>query len=126
MLSRNKNIIATFGLQLDFPNTEIIHAPTRNMELEILRPLVQASRKQRRMDIGYISLNTSEEEERIIVPHTLVCTHERRNIRAYCEKNGDYRDFVLSRFRSIPDIGDISELTVDEDKVWNRNVKILI
>jgi len=36
MLSRRKNIIATFGLQLDFPNTEIIHDPTRNMEPEIL------------------------------------------------------------------------------------------
>ena len=126
MLSRSKNITTTFGLQLDFPNTEIIHAPIRNMEPEVLRPLVQAAREQRRVDIGYISLNTSEEEERIIVPHTLVCTHMRWHMRAYCEKNGEYRDFVLSRFRGIPDIGDVSEQTVVKDEVWNTTVKVVI
>jgi len=126
ILSRSKNITTTFGLQLDFPNTEIIQAPIRNMEPEVLRPLIQAAREQRRVDIGYISLNTSEEEERIIVPHTCVCTHTRWHMRAYCEKNREYRDFVLSRFRGIPDIGEVSEHTADKDDDWNTNVQIII
>jgi len=124
-LSRSKNITSTFGLQ-GFPNTEIIQAPIRNIEPEILRALIQAARGQRRVDIGYISLNTSEEEERIIVPHTLVCTHMRWHMRAYCEKNGEYRDFVLSRFRGTPDIGGISKQTVDKDEVWNTKAKVII
>jgi predicted DNA-binding transcriptional regulator YafY len=126
MLSRSKNIATTFGVQLEFPNTEIIQAPIRNIEPEILRPLVQAAREKRRVDIGYISLNTSDEEERIIVPHTLVCTPMRWHIRAYCEKNGEFRDFVLSRFRGVPDIMDSSEHTVDKDVVWNTAIEILI
>ncbi len=73
MLSRSKTSPPPLAYSLIF-QTPNHSRPTRNMEPEILRPLVQEAREQRRVDIGYISLNTSEEEERIIIPHTIVCT----------------------------------------------------
>lgn len=40
----------------------------------------------------------------------------RWHVRAYCEKNGDYRDFVLSRFRGEPELmDDVSEHTREAD-----------
>ena len=47
-------------------------------------------------------------EIRLIAPHTLVYTGMRWHVRAYCEKNGQYRDFVLSRLRGEPELLDAS------------------
>jgi len=47
-------------------------------------------------------------------------------VRAYCEKNREYRDFVLSRFRGEPDLMDESEHTREQDEAWNTPVTVLI
>ena len=125
VLSRNKDISHTFeGLDLGFANSEMLQVPVRSIEPEILRPLVQAAREKKRVDIGYISLSTPQAEERIIAPHTLVCTPLRWHVRAYCEKRSRYSDFVLSRFRGVPDILDDSPNTADQDAMWNTEVTI--
>jgi len=126
MLSRNKDITSTLGLHLGFSNTEILQAPIRNIEPDILRSIVQAAREKKRVDIGYISLSNPNEEGRIISPHTLVCTPMRWHIRAYCEKNREFRDFVLSRFRGQPEIIEQSSHTKEDDESWNKQVEIII
>ena len=51
----------------------------------------------------------------------------RWHVRAYCEKNGDYRDFVLSRFRGEPELmDDVSEHTREADVAWNTEVSVII
>lgn len=53
---------------------------------------------------------TPEAEIRLIAPHTLVYSGMRWHVRAYCDKNHDYRDFVLSRFRGVRELmDDLSE-----------------
>lgn len=127
VLSRNKDISHTFeGLDLGFANSEMLQVPVRSIEPEILRPLVQAAREKKRVDIGYISLSTPQAEERIIAPHTLVCTPLRWHVRAYCEKRSRYSDFVLSRFRGVPDILDDSPNTSEQDVMWNTEVAIVL
>lgn len=74
-----------------------------------------------------MSFNTPDGETRLIAPHTLIYTGMRWHVRAYCERNGDYRDFVLSRFRGIPDLmDDISENGRDADNGWNTQVRVVI
>lgn len=53
-----------------------------------------------------MSFSTPDGETRLIAPHTLIYTGMRWHVRAYCERNRDYRDFVLSRFRGIPELMD--------------------
>jgi len=75
---------------------------------DILRALVQAARYGQKIDMGYVSMTSLDEESRIITPHTLVFTPLRWHVRAYYEKNRDYRDFVLIRFRSIHGVEGLS------------------
>lgn len=127
VLSRNKDLAHTFdSLDLGFANTHILQLPSRPVDPLILRVIVQAAREQKRVDIGYISVNNPETDGRIIVPHTLVCTASRWHVRAYCEKNGDYRDFVLSRFRGAAELMDVSENTKDNDTAWNTEIELSI
>ena len=100
--------------------------PVRDVKPEVLRPIMLAARQQKRLDVDYVSLNHPDREGRIIVPHTLVYTGLRWHVRAWCEKNQEYRDFVLSRFRDIPDIMDDSPHGIEADVKWNTQVTLRI
>lgn len=127
VLSRTKDLAHTFAsLDLGFANTHMLQLPSRKVDPLILRTLVQAAREQKRVDIGYISVNNPATDGRIIVPHTLVCTPTRWHVRAYCEKNGQYRDFVLSRFRGEPDLLNKSEHGKLGDTAWNTHIELSI
>lgn len=125
ILSRREDITITFDeLDMGFENTSVIHPITRNISPEIMRPLIQAIREKKRVDISYTSIKDGEEVERIISPHTLVCTPLRWHIRAYCEHAADYRDFVLSRIRGIPELNDNAINNKFGDKLWNTKVNV--
>ena len=124
-LASSKDFAHTFSqLDLGFAHTEMLSPPLRQVNPDILRALVQAAREGKKIDMGYVSLTSPDEESRIIAPHTLVCTHLRWHVRAYCEKNRDYRDFVLSRFRGINNFEGPSEFTKAQDTRWNEEVCI--
>ncbi|SEA10707.1 WYL domain-containing protein [Alkalimonas amylolytica] len=76
--------------------------------------------------MGYVSLTSPDEESRIIAPNTLVCTPLRWHVRAYCEKNREYRDFVLSRFRGINGIEGDADMTIHQDERWNTKIDIVL
>ncbi len=125
ILSRREDITVTFAeLDMGFEHTSMVRPVTRNIAPEILRPLIQAIRERKRVDICYTSLKDGETSERIISPHTLVCTPLRWHVRAYCEHAGDYRDFVLSRIQGIPDINNNAAYGKCDDGLWNTEVTV--
>lgn len=125
ILSRREDMTVTFAdLDMGFEHTAMIRPVTRNIAPEVLRPLVQAIREKRRVDICYTSLKDGETVERIISPHTLVCTPLRWHVRAYCEHADGYRDFVLSRIHGVPDINDNAASGKQDDGLWNTDVTI--
>jgi len=126
-LANNRELSHNFSkLDLGFDHTEVLQSPSRQVDPEILRALVQAARSGEKIDMGYVSLTSPDEESRIIAPHTLVCTPLRWHVRAYCEKNRDYRDFVLSRFRSIHGMEGPSPHRKAQDVRWNTAVDIIL
>jgi predicted DNA-binding transcriptional regulator YafY len=127
LMARNKELSSAFEqLSLQITNTEVLHVPTRNEEPETIRPIVTAARQQKRLDVDYVSIQNPSREGRIIVPHTLVYTGFRWHVRAWCEKNQEYRDFVLSRFRGIPDMMEASPNGAENDTAWNTRVTLKI
>jgi len=126
-MASRREIGHTFSsLDLGFDQTEMLHPPVRQVNHDILRALVQAARDGQKIDMGYVSMTSPDEESRIITPHTLVFTPLRWHVRAYCEKNRDYRDFVLSRFRSIHGVEGPSDNLKEQDSRWNTQVNIIL
>ena len=107
-------------------NVEVIAAPLREVPASLLRPIIRAMAECRRIDVDYVSLNNPDREGRIIVPHTLVWTGYRWHVRAWCEKNLDFRDFVLSRFRGDADLMDESDHRETDDQAWHTHVTLKI
>ena len=127
LMARNNELMNVFeSLSLDVANVEVLSLPVRDVKPEILRPIMQAASQQKRLEVDYVSINHPDREGRIIVPHTLVYSGLRWHVRAWCEKNQGYRDFVLSRFRGAPEIMDESEHGVDNDTEWNTAVTVRI
>lgn len=127
LMARNNELMNVFeSLSLAVANVEVLSLPVRDVKPDALRPIMQAARQQKRLDVDYVSINNPDREGRIIVPHTLVYTGLRWHVRAWCEKNQEYRDFVLSRFRGNPEIMDESEHGIDGDELWNTRVNIRV
>ncbi|SEM95697.1 Predicted DNA-binding transcriptional regulator YafY, contains an HTH and WYL domains [Pseudomonas sp. ok272] len=114
------------GLALAYAHTKVLEVPDRPIRPQVLRPLLKACREGLRMETEYVSLNTPTAEVRLIAPHTLVYTGMRWHVRAYCEKNRQYRDFVLSRLRGEPELLDKSDDTADKDEDWNTEIPVII
>ncbi|MEC9484020.1 MAG: WYL domain-containing protein [Halomonas sp.] len=91
------------GLGLGAADTESLPMPNREASPRVVRALVHAAREGLRLEARYASFNTPQGEERILVPHTLVFAAGRWHVRAFCEKHRDFRDFVLTRFRGVPE-----------------------
>jgi predicted DNA-binding transcriptional regulator YafY len=48
----------------------------------------------------------------------------RWHVRAYCEKNNDYRDFVLTRFYGTPESDGQAKHSIEQDEAWNTMVNV--
>lgn len=125
-LGRNEDLIDSFALEfLQTPNIELLDPPMQPVAPAALRAIIKAARNQFRLETEYVSFNQPDSEVRVIAPHTLVFTGMRWHVRAWCEKNKDYRDFVLSRFRGIQElIGLKTDYTGEQDTAWNKKVVI--
>lgn len=91
----------------------------KHLDVNVIRGLITAMRERKRVDVGYVSLNHPDTDGRVMVPHSFIRTPFRWHVRGYCEKNQDYRDFVLTRFRSPCEVMDISEHGPEDDDLWN-------
>jgi len=125
LAARNAELSHVFeSLSIELRNIEVLSIPVRDVRPAVLRPLLQAARLAQRMEVDYVSISNPDREGRIIVPHTLIFTGLRWHVRAWCEKNQGYRDFVLSRFRGEPELLGNSDKTCADDAHWHTRVTL--
>lgn len=100
----------------------------RAVNPEVVRIILEAVRNKQRVISQYRSISEPCGMERIIAPHTLVSANGRWHVRAYCEKSRAFRDFMLQRFKTIPELEsdryDYSDPTLDTE--WNRYVTMKV
>ncbi|WP_196137792.1 WYL domain-containing protein [Aliikangiella sp. G2MR2-5] len=127
LISSRQDLMTQFeSLNVQQTNTELLNPLMRKVNPEYVRPILQAARENKRIDISYASLTNPVNDGRVIAPHTLVFNGYRWHIRAYCEKSGEFRDFLLSRLTEKPETTLQSEVTIADDVAWNTQVEIQV
>jgi predicted DNA-binding transcriptional regulator YafY len=125
LVHRNSDLTNTFeDMTLGFDYTHMMPLPKYTVNPEVLREIVKACRYNERIDVDYRSVNAPDKDGRIIVPHAIVHSGMRWHVRAFCEKNQDYRDFVLTRFYGTPEHLGKSSKTSQDDIAWHTLVNV--
>ncbi len=109
---------------------DVLTAPIRNVNPELVQPILKAISQKQRLGIGYASVSNPDYTNRIIQPHNLVFDGLRWHVRAYCEKNSEFRDFVLSRFKlsdefTAQTLGE-AKFVEEQDEKWNNILQLEI
>jgi hypothetical protein len=81
----------------NLPAFDATPAPARGIEPAVLRSIVIAIRRREAVEVRYQSMSSPDPEWRWIAPHALAFDGFRWHARSFCEKSGEYRDFVISR-----------------------------
>jgi hypothetical protein len=79
----------------------ILKMPVREAGPVVERRIFLAILNGLRIKVRYASVNSGKEEWRWLQPHALGHNGARWHVRAWCEKNGDFRDFTLSRIAEV-------------------------
>lgn len=80
-----------------FPPFDAAPTPVRSMSAETLRTVVAAIRSSEAIEVKYQSLSRPEPRWRWIAPHSIGFDGFRWHVRAFCEIDHAFKDFVLSR-----------------------------
>jgi len=81
----------------NLPAFDATPAPARGIDPAVLRSIVIAIRRREAVEVHYQSMSSPDPEWRWIAPHALAFDGFRWHARSFCEKSGEYRDFVISR-----------------------------
>lgn len=81
----------------NLPTFDATPAPARGIDPAVLRSIVIAIRRREAVEVRYQSMSSPDPEWRWIAPHALAFDGFRWHARSFCEKSGEYRDFVISR-----------------------------
>jgi hypothetical protein len=117
-----------YALQTGQAPIDKLQPLTRRVDPDVVRVIMQAVREKHRITVCYRSFSNPDGAERLIAPHTLVSAAGRWHVRAFCEKDQEFKDFMLHRFVSIPEIdSDRLELANPErDKEWFKTVEMVL
>lgn len=74
----------------------------------------------------YASQNSPEGAMRIMHPVCIIFTLNRPHLRAYCRQRNEYRDFVLSRFLTLPSFVSPNLIPDDTDFAENVTLRLIV
>ncbi len=107
------------------PSYSIVPILRRRLDAGVLRGVLEAIRSGASIEVSYQSFSHPEPKWRWLSPHALGFDGGRWHARAWCHTHGDFRDFVLSRFLEVRDIGPIVADPA-RDKGWHEEVTLKI
>jgi predicted DNA-binding transcriptional regulator YafY len=112
---------------LDMPETDAMPVPHRRVDVDVLRSLLTAVRRQRAIEILYQSMNPVRAEAtwRWITPHAFANDGLRWHARAYCHIDRKFKDFLLSRCLECRDDAEPGSAP-EEDRFWKETFLVVL
>lgn len=107
------------------PEFSIVPILRRTVEPEILREIIASIRSSFELKIKYQSAGSNTSRWRWIAPHALGFDGFSWHTRAWCQRNEDFRDFVLTRVLEVAESRSV-EVDTATDAEWNESVTLLL
>lgn len=107
----------------NLPVFDATPAPARGIDPVVLRSIVTASKRHEAIEVLYQSMSAPDPEWRWIAPHALAFDGFRWHARSFCEKSGEYRDFVISRILETRQTRAAKKQAVS-DAAWEEVVEL--
>jgi predicted DNA-binding transcriptional regulator YafY len=111
----------------DMPETDAMPVPHRVVDVNVLRAVLAAIRRQRAVEILYQSMNPSRAEPtwRWVTPHAFGYDGLRWHVRAFCHIDKKFKDFLLSRCLEVRGDGEPGAAPGD-DVFWNETFLVVL
>lgn len=106
-------------------SVELLRPPQRKLDFQVLRLVHQAIREKRQLNFTYQSMS-SEPKALTLEPHTLIYNGFRWHIRAYSVTHQAFRDFVLARFLTAPELSEKALNFAEQDVEWQTLETLII
>ena len=108
-----------------FPAYAATPTPARGVSAETLRDVLAAIREPAALEVTYQSMSRPEPSARWIEPHALAFDGFRWHVRAFCQNDEVFKDFLLSR---IVEVGEQGPATAkpSADEAWQTEVVLEI
>ena len=108
-----------------FPAYGATPTPARGVAAETLRDVLAAIREPAALEVTYQSMSRPEPTARWIEPHAIAFDGFRWHVRAFCQNDNVFKDFLLSRIAEVGGQGPVtSEPSADE--AWHTEVMLEI
>lgn len=107
------------------PPLEVVAAPTRAIEPQILRAIVSTIRNREQLEVRYLSMNDPNPKWMAIEPRALVFAANRWHARVCRLDSGIYLDAVLSRILDVR-VATGSVIDVPEDTDWTTHIDVIL
>lgn len=108
-----------------FPGYAATPIPARGVDPEVLREVLSAIREKSALQITYQSMSRPEPTARWIEPHALAFDGFRWHARAFCQNDGVFKDFLLSRIVETRGV-DAGNVTDAADADWQEHITLEI
>ena len=100
--------------------------PSRVIDVDILRALVQAIKYKQIVSVDYRSFNNPQPgNTRLISPHAFGTDGLRWHVRAYCHTQSKFKDFVLGRIAEAS-ITTETDVDISNDRKWFNYFDVVI
>lgn len=109
------------------PNADVALTPKRDIDIEVLRRLLDAAREGQSVEIFYQSMNQVRPDPiwRRITPHAFGFDGLRWHTRAFCHLEDKFKDFLLPRILEVRGKGRPGA-PKEQDWLWNNFFDIVI
>jgi hypothetical protein len=109
------------------PETDIALTPRRKVDADVLKPVLQAVRENRSIEVYYQSMGSRRTDPtwRRMTPHAFGYDGFRWHVRAYCHIDEKYKDFLLPRILNVRHM-DVPGPGGDQDALWKKTFDIEI
>ena len=97
----------------------------RGVKNDTLRTVLEAIRHNEAVEIKYQSLSSDDPRWRWIAPHAIGFDGYRWHVRAFCDVDKTFKDFLLSRVLEIKSFRP-SEVSPEDDADWNEYITLEI